>query len=61
MPVLAQTTIRVSGKIRWDTTELRMGDLLLMVSICRHHCMPASEGAKDGLQSTLFILWTPDR
>ena len=48
------------GRTRLDTIELWRGDMLLIMSTCRHHGMSAPERAKRGVQGAFFTLLTPD-
>ena len=61
MAVQAGTVLGEAGEARWDTIQLQRGDMLLMVATSRHHGLPALPDSKDGLQGTLFNLWTPNR
>ena len=56
MQVQAGTALGEAGETRWDTIELRRGDMLLMVSTCRHPGVSALEGARDGLPQAFFTL-----
>ena len=60
MRVQAGTAVGEAAEVRWDTIELHRGGMLLMVATSRHHGKPALPGVRDGLQGTLFNLWTPD-
>ena len=60
MEVCAGTALGEAEEVRWDTTQLQRGNILLMVATSRHHRMPALPESKDALQGALFNLWTPD-
>ena len=60
MRVQAGTALGEAAKVRWDTTQLQRGGMLLMVATSRHHGITALLGTRDGLQGARFNLWTPD-
>ena len=60
MELLAGTAMGEARETQWDTIELHRGDMLLMVSTCKHHGMLVPEGARDRLHGAFFTLWNHD-